>query len=111
MLLAAIAEPLDERLLEQAVLNAVARLAQCWQAVPDRRPQIEGELVDVETRIRRCLEELVHLPELAEELRATLRVEKERKARRRQDNLPVVLDRVGPMADALPDRAGRPVQR
>ena len=80
VVLDAIAEALDERLLERAVEKAAARLARRRRAAPDRRAQLERELADVEARLQRGLDALLAGTEAADELRARLRVEKDRKA-------------------------------
>lgn len=80
VVLDAIAEALDERLLERAVEKATARLAQRRRTAPDRRVQLERELVDVEARLQRGLDALLSGTEAADELRARLKVEKDRKA-------------------------------
>jgi site-specific DNA recombinase len=80
VVLEAIAEALDERLLERAVEKAAARLARRRRAAPDRRAQLERELADVEGRLQRGLDAMLAAPEVADELRARLRVEKDRKA-------------------------------
>src|SRR5262245_43317972 len=79
VVLEAIAEALDERLLERAVEKAAARLAQRKQATPDRRRQLERELADVEARIQRGVDALLTGIDVAEELRARLKAEKDRK--------------------------------
>lgn len=80
VLLDAIAEALDERILARAVEKAAARMAQRRKAVPGRRAQLERELTEVETRLQRGLDAILTAPELAEELRAKVRTEKDRKA-------------------------------
>jgi site-specific DNA recombinase len=79
VVLDAIAEALDERILERAVEKAVATLSR-HRARPDRRAQVERELADVEARIQRGLDALLAGTEAADELRARLKVEKDRKA-------------------------------
>jgi site-specific DNA recombinase len=80
VVLEAVAEALDERLLERAVEKAAARLAHRRRAAPGRRAQVERELTDVEARLQRGLDALLAGTEAADELRARLKVEKDRKA-------------------------------
>jgi site-specific DNA recombinase len=80
VVLEAIAEALDERILERAVEKAAAKLSGRRRAVPERRAQLERDLADVEARIQRGLEALLAGTEAADELRARLKVEKDRKA-------------------------------
>jgi hypothetical protein len=80
VVLDAIAEALDERILERAVEKALERLLRRRRSAPDRRQQLERELADVEARIQRGLDALLTGIDAADELRARLKVEKQRKA-------------------------------
>jgi site-specific DNA recombinase len=80
VVLEAIAEALDERILERAVEKAAAKLSGRRRAVPGRRAQLERDLADVEARIQRGLDALLAGTPAADELRARLKVEKDRKA-------------------------------
>jgi hypothetical protein len=76
--LEAIAEALDERILERAAEKAAAKLSRRQR--PDRRAEIERNLAEIEARIQRGVEALLAGTEAADELRARLKVEKDRKA-------------------------------
>jgi soluble cytochrome b562 len=78
--LAAIAEALDERLLERAVEKAAAKVNRRRRAVPERRAQVERDLADVGARLQRGLDALLAGTDAADELRARLKIEKARKA-------------------------------
>ncbi len=80
VVLDAIAEALDERILKRAVEKAAAQVARRRVAVPDRRAQLERELVEVEARLQRGLDALLAGIGAADELRARLKLEKDRKA-------------------------------
>src|SRR5215470_1797700 len=74
VVLEAIAEALDERLLERAVEKAAARVARRQRAAPDRRTQLERELLDVEARLQRGLDALLAGVAADDGLRARLKV-------------------------------------
>ena len=79
-MLDSIAEALDERILERAVEKAAGTLSRRQRSVPERRAQIARELADVEARLQRGLDALLAGTDAADELRARLKVEKDRKA-------------------------------
>ena len=80
MVLEALVEALDERILEQAVQKAAARLRRQHRAAPDRRAQLERELADVEARLQRGLDALLAGTEAADELQTRLKAERGHKA-------------------------------
>ena len=59
VVLDAIAEALDERILERAVEKATARLMRLRRSAPDRRAQVERDLAEVDARIQRGLDALL----------------------------------------------------
>src|SRR5262245_42938646 len=79
VVLESIAEALDDRILERAVEKAAARLAEVRQANPNRRRQVERAIDEAEARIQRGLDALLAGTDAAEELRARLKDEKDRK--------------------------------
>jgi recombinase-like zinc beta ribbon protein len=80
VVLDAIAEALDERILERAVVKTTERLACRSRAAPGRRAQLERDLADVEARLQRGLDALLAGIGAAADLHARLRIEKDRKA-------------------------------
>jgi site-specific DNA recombinase len=80
VVLDALAEALDDRLLARAVEKAVARLASRRREAPRPRAQIERELAEVELRLQRGLDALLAGTEAATELQTRLTAEKTRKA-------------------------------
>ncbi len=78
-LVAALAEVLDDRLLEAAVRRALARLQASQQHVLDRRAQVERDLAQVQHRIDRSLDAFLDGQGAMPELRAKIEADRQRK--------------------------------
>ena len=78
-LVAALAEVLDDRLLEAAVGRALARLQAGQQHVLDHRAQVERDLVQVQHRIDRSLDAFLDGQGAMPELRAKIEADRQRK--------------------------------
>jgi hypothetical protein len=79
VLLGAIQEALDERVIDRAFNQALAQLRSAHTPVSNRRAELERELTLTEQRIQRGLDALLNGMGASDELQARLRDEKARK--------------------------------